>query len=115
MKKEDDDKYACYKFSDKLRGKKWRNYTMDGLNMTLRGDYTKSLSLKGQYGKNIRPPVGLHFKILTEDVPAETTKNKGEKYLDAGHINYQCIHTYTSHHHHPKCKASEQTTTKHDQ
>jgi hypothetical protein len=35
----------------------------------------------------ISPPVGLHFKIFTEDVPAETTKNKGEKYLDAGHIN----------------------------
>jgi hypothetical protein len=31
--------------------------------------------------------VGLHFKIFTEDVPAETTKNKGEKYLDACHIN----------------------------
>jgi hypothetical protein len=31
--------------------------------------------------------VGLHFKILTEDIPAETTKNKVEKYLDAGHIN----------------------------
>jgi hypothetical protein len=26
---------------------------MDGLNMTLRGDYTKSLSLKGQYGKKV--------------------------------------------------------------
>jgi hypothetical protein len=31
--------------------------------------------------------MGLHFKIFTEDVPVETTKNKGEKYLDAGHIN----------------------------
>ncbi len=87
MKKEDDDNYACYKFSDKLRGKKWRNYTMDGLNMTLRGDYAKPLSLKGQYGKKNSPPVELHFKIFTEDVPAETTKNKGENYLDAGHIN----------------------------
>jgi hypothetical protein len=63
MKKEDDNNYACYKFSDKLRGKKWRNCTMDGLNITLRGDSTKSLSLKGQYGKKISPSVGLHFKI----------------------------------------------------
>jgi hypothetical protein len=53
IKKEEDDDYACYKFSDKLRRKKWRNYTMDGLNMTLRGDYAKSLSLKGQYGKKV--------------------------------------------------------------
>jgi hypothetical protein len=55
MKKEDNDDHACYKFSDKLRGKKWRNYTMDRLNMTLRGDYAKSLSLKGQYGKKLVP------------------------------------------------------------
>jgi hypothetical protein len=59
---------------------------MDGLNMTLKGDYAKSLSLKGQYGKKISLPVGLN-KNFTEDIPAETTKNKGEKYLDAGHIN----------------------------
>ncbi len=31
--------------------------------------------------------MGLHFKNFTEDVPAETTKNKGEKYFNAGHIN----------------------------
>jgi hypothetical protein len=43
--------------------------------------------LKDNTAKKISPPVGLHFKIFKEDVPAETTKNKGEKYLDAGHIN----------------------------
>jgi hypothetical protein len=51
MKKDNNCDYACYTFSDKLRGKKWRNYTMDGLNMILRGDYAKSLSLERQYGE----------------------------------------------------------------
>jgi hypothetical protein len=37
--------------------------------------------------KKISPPVGLHFKNFTEDVPAETQKNKGQTYLDASHIN----------------------------
>ncbi len=31
--------------------------------------------------------MGLHFENFTEDVPVETQNNKGQKYLDAGHIN----------------------------
>jgi hypothetical protein len=41
----------------------------------------------GIFGEKIKPPVGLHFFNFTDDVPAETQKNKGQKYLDAGHIN----------------------------
>jgi hypothetical protein len=87
MKTWDDDDYQCYKFSDKLKGKKWINCTVDALNMAVRDDFMKTLSFSGIRGEKISPPVGLHFKNFTEDVPAETQNNKGQKYLDASHIN----------------------------
>jgi hypothetical protein len=31
--------------------------------------------------------VGLYFKSFTDDIPAKTKTNKGEKYLDSGHMN----------------------------
>jgi hypothetical protein len=31
--------------------------------------------------------VGLHFKSFTDDIPPEIKTNKGEKYLDSGHMN----------------------------
>jgi hypothetical protein len=60
---------------------------MDALNMAVRDDFMKTLSFSGIRGEKINPPVGLHFKNFTEDVPAETRNNKGQKYLDASHIN----------------------------
>ncbi len=60
---------------------------MDALNMAVRDDFIKTLSFLGIFGEKIKPLVGLHFFNFTDDVPAETQKNKGRKYLDAGHIN----------------------------
>jgi hypothetical protein len=37
--------------------------------------------------EKISVPVGLHFKGFIDDIPAETKTNKGEKYLDSGHMN----------------------------
>jgi hypothetical protein len=79
MKMENDNNYQCYKFSDKLRGEKWRKYTMDALNMAVRDDFIKTLSFLGIFGEKIKPPVGLNFFNFTDDVPAETHKNKGQK------------------------------------
>jgi hypothetical protein len=31
--------------------------------------------------------LGLHFETFTDDVPAETNKNRGQIYLDASHLN----------------------------
>ena len=60
---------------------------MDALNMAVRGDFIKTLSFLGVFSEKISPPVRLHFFNFTDDVPAKTQKNKGQKYLDAGHIN----------------------------
>jgi hypothetical protein len=60
---------------------------MDALNMAVRDDFKKTLSFSGICGEKNSPPVRLHFENFTEDVPAETQNNKGQKYLDAGHIN----------------------------
>jgi hypothetical protein len=87
MKNENDDNYVCYKYSDKLRGDIWDRYSLDALNITVRENYTKTLSLKEQYKEKISVPVGLHFKSFTDDIPAETKTNKGEKYLESGHMN----------------------------
>ena len=87
MKKHDNDEYKCYKFSDKLTGKKWNYYTIDALNPAVRDEFLKTLSTKGIDGDKICPPLGLHLKNFTEDYPAETQQNKGLKYLDAGHMN----------------------------
>ena len=66
MKQWDDDDYQCYKFSDKLKGKKWNKYTMDALNMAVRDDFMKTLSFSGIRGEKIIPPVGLHFKSFIQ-------------------------------------------------
>jgi hypothetical protein len=60
---------------------------LDALNTTVRENYTKMLSLKGQYKGKFSVPVGLHFKSFTDDIPVETKANKGEKYLDSGCMN----------------------------
>ncbi len=87
MKNANDDDYVCYKCSEKLRGNIWDKYSFDTLNTTVRENYAKTLSLKGQYKEKISVPVGLHFKSFTGDMPAETKTNKGEKYFDSGHMN----------------------------
>jgi hypothetical protein len=87
MKNANDDNCVCYKYSDKLRENIWDKYSLDALNTIVRGDYAKTLSLKEQYKGKISVPVGLHFKRFTDDIPAETKTNKGEKYLDSGHMN----------------------------
>jgi hypothetical protein len=88
MKNTINDDCVCYKYSDKLRGNIWDKYSLDALNTTVRENYAKrTLSLKGQYKEKISVPVGLHFKSFTDDIPAETKTNKGEKYLDSGHMN----------------------------
>jgi hypothetical protein len=51
MKQWDDDDYQCYKFSDKLKGKKWNKYTMDALNKAVRDDFMKTLSFSGTRGE----------------------------------------------------------------
>jgi hypothetical protein len=60
---------------------------MDALNFAVRDDFMKTLSFSGIRGEKINPHVGLHFENFTEGVPAETQNNKGQKYLDASHIN----------------------------
>ena len=47
----------------------------------------KDTIIFGSIQWKISPPVGLHFFNFTDDVPVKTQKNKGQKYLDAGHIN----------------------------
>jgi hypothetical protein len=87
MTKENDNNYACYHYSDKLKGQKWRKYSSDGMKSRLRCDYAKTLPLTGgKKGKN-SVPLGLHFETFTDDVPAETNKNRGQKYLGASHLN----------------------------
>jgi hypothetical protein len=87
MTKENDNDYACYQYSDKLKGQKWSKYSSDGMSSRLRCDYAKTLPLTGgKKGKN-SVPLGLHFETFTDDVPAETNKNRGQKYLDASHLN----------------------------
>ncbi len=66
--------------------------------MTVRENYAKTLSLKGQYKEKISVPVGLKFKSFIDDIPAETKANKGEKYLDSGHMN---VFLLISNNHHP--------------
>ncbi len=87
MKNTNNDNYVCYKYSDKLRGNIWNKYSLDALNTTVRENYAKTLSLKGQYKEKISVPVGLYFKSFPDDIPAETKTNKGGKYLDSGHMN----------------------------
>ncbi len=87
MKNANDDDYVCYKYSDKLRGNIRNKYSLDALNTTVRENYAKTLSLKGQYKEKSSVLVGLHFKSFTDDIPAETKTNKGEKYLYSGHMN----------------------------
>jgi hypothetical protein len=86
MKNANNDDYVCYKYSDKLRGDIWDKYSLDALNTTARENYAKTLSLKGQYKEKINVTVGLHFKSFTDDIPVETKTNKGEMYLDSGHM-----------------------------
>jgi hypothetical protein len=87
MKNANDDDYVRYKYSDKLRGNIWDKYSLGALNTTVRENYVETLSLKGQYKEKISVPVGLHFKSFTDDIPVETKTNKGEKYLNSGHMN----------------------------
>jgi hypothetical protein len=47
MTKENNNGYACYQYSDKLKGQKWSKYSSDGMNSRLRRDYTKTLPLIG--------------------------------------------------------------------
>jgi hypothetical protein len=47
MTKENDNNYACYQYSDKLKGQKWSKYSSDGMNSRLRRDYAKTLPLTG--------------------------------------------------------------------
>jgi hypothetical protein len=56
-------------------------------NSRLRHDYAKTLPLTGGKKGKISVPLGLHFETFTDDVPAETNKNRGQKYLDASHLN----------------------------
>jgi hypothetical protein len=47
MTKENNNDYACYQYSDKLKGQKWSKYSLDGMNSRLRRDYAKTLPLTG--------------------------------------------------------------------
>ncbi len=87
MKSAKDDDDMCYKNSDKLRENIWDKYSLDALNTAVRDNYANTLSLKEQCKEKISVPVELHFKSFTDDIPAETKTNKGEKYLDSGHMN----------------------------
>ncbi len=87
MTKENDNDYACCQYSDKLKGQKSSKYSSDGMNSRLRRDYAKTLPLTGAKKGKISVPLGLHFKTFTDDVPAETNKTRGQKYLDASHLN----------------------------
>jgi hypothetical protein len=55
MAQEDNNDYACYKYSDKLTGKKWRKYSSDGMNSKLRDAFAKTLPLAGKKRKNYCP------------------------------------------------------------
>jgi hypothetical protein len=57
------------------------------MNSRLRRDYAKTLPLTGAKKGNISVPLGSHFETFTDDVPAETNKNGGQKYLDTSHLN----------------------------
>ncbi len=70
-----------------MTGKKWRKYSSDGMNSKLRGVFTKTLQLVGQKKERISVPLALHYQTITDDVQVETNKNKGERYLDSGHMN----------------------------
>jgi hypothetical protein len=61
MKNANNDNYVCYIYSDKLRGNISDKYSLDALNTTVRGNYAKTLSLKGQYKEKISVPVGRLF------------------------------------------------------
>ncbi len=87
MTKENNNNYACYQYSDKLKGEKGSKYSLDGMNSKLRRDYAKTLPLTGAKKEKISVPLGLHFETFMDDVPAETNKNRGQKYLDASHLN----------------------------
>jgi hypothetical protein len=87
MTKKSNNDYACYQCSDKLKGQKWSKYSLDGMNLRLRCDYAKTLPSTGRKKGKISVPLGLHFETFTDDVPAETNKNRGQKNLDASHLN----------------------------
>jgi hypothetical protein len=57
------------------------------MNSRLRHDYAKTLPLTGAKKGKISVPLGLHFKTFTDDVTAESNKNKGQKYLDSSHLH----------------------------
>ncbi len=57
------------------------------MNSKLRCDYAKTLPLTGAKKKKNSVPLGLNFETFTDDVPAETNKNRGQKYLDASHLD----------------------------
>ncbi len=87
MTKENDNDYTSYQYSDKLKGQNWSKYSLDGMNSRLRRDYAKTLPLTGGKKGKISVPLGLHFMTFTDDAPAETCKNRGQKYLDTSHLN----------------------------
>jgi hypothetical protein len=92
MTKESNNNYACYQYSDKLKGQKWSKYSSYGMNSRLRRDYAKTLPLTGAKKGKISVPLGLHFETFADDVSAETNKNRGQKYLDASHLNASYLH-----------------------
>ncbi len=57
------------------------------MNSRLRRDYAKTLLLTGGKKGKISVPLGLHFETFTDDVPAETNKNRGQQYVDGSHLN----------------------------
>jgi hypothetical protein len=61
MDQEDNNNYACYKYSDKLTGKKQRKYSLDGMNSKLRGAFAKTLPLAGQKKERISVPLAFHY------------------------------------------------------
>ncbi len=62
MTKENDNDYACYQYSDKLKGQKWSKYSLDGMNSRLRRDYAKTLPLTGGKKRKNRCPIGITFR-----------------------------------------------------
>ncbi len=61
--------------------------SLDGMSSKLRGAFAKTLPLAGQKKEKNSVPLASHYQTITEDVPAETNKIKGERYLDSGHMN----------------------------
>jgi hypothetical protein len=46
--------------------------------------HCKDITISRQKKERISVPLASHYHTITEDVPAETNKNKGERYLDSG-------------------------------